>query len=382
MKVTYPMVLAAAQRIRSSVYTTPLLTSAYVDAAVGVNCYFKAEHLQRTGSFKMRGAANAVFSATDEDAARGFVAHSAGNHGAALAAASEARGVPCTIVVPSDTPVAKVRNIERYGATCVLCEPNQKARAEGAASEAARMGGATIVPPYDDPSVVAGQGTIALELIEQAPELDAILVPTSGGGMLSGIALAARALKPGIRVIAVEPEGKELGRAFAEGKRVLDEEKANRLLPTIADAIRTTALGPGCWELAQQHVDPVVLSVSNPMLREAVRARAPSWPYPLARFARAPRRLTSRPLRVAAAHLARGDEAGGRASRRDRPRRAALARLPGAQGRRQGGGRAAALRRRHQLRRQRRRRAAAAAHRAAGGVRSAWVWQVYLRNGR
>ncbi len=268
--VTYPTVLAAAQRIRGSVVRTPLLTSAFVDAASGVQAFFKAEHLQRTGSFKMRGAANAVFSASEAAAAKGFVAHSAGNHGAALAAASQARGVPCTIVVPSDTPVAKVRNIERYGATVELCEPTQRARAERAAAAAERMGGATLVHPYDDAAVIAGQGTLALEVLEELPECDAILVPTSGGGMLAGIAVSARAVRPQLRVIAVEPEGKGLGRALAEGTRVADAEASNALLPTIADAIRTKSLGVLPWELATRWVDPDVLSVGNEELRRAI----------------------------------------------------------------------------------------------------------------
>ena len=157
----YPTVLAAAQRIRDSIVRTPLLSSEHVDSVAGVRCLFKAEHLQRTGSFKMRGAANAVNSLSDEQAALGVVAHSAGNHGAALAAAAQGRSVPCTIVVPSDTPTAKVRNIERYGATVVLCEPTQRARSETAEAEAAKLGGATIVHPYDDAAVIAGQGTIA-----------------------------------------------------------------------------------------------------------------------------------------------------------------------------------------------------------------------------
>lgn len=264
-------VLAAAQRIRGLIYRTPVLTSEFVDSASGVQAFFKAEHLQRTGSFKIRGAANAVFSLPSAQAARGFVAHSAGNHGAALAAAAQGRGVPCTVVVPSDTPRVKVQNIERYGAEVVLCEPTQQARVESAKAEAARMGGANIVPPYEDAAVISGQGTIGLELLQELPQLDAILVPTSGGGMLSGIALAARALKPTIRVIAVEPEGKQLGRALARGERVLDEAAADRLLPTIADAIRTVALGPLCWELACEHADPSVLSVSDEMIRGALR---------------------------------------------------------------------------------------------------------------
>ena len=240
LPVTLQCVQGAATRIASSgALVTPVITSAWADAACGVRAHFKCEHLQLTGSFKYRGAANAVLRLSDADAAKGVVAHSAGNHGAALAAAAAARGIPCTVVVPSDTPEAKVLNMRRHGANVVLCEPTQQARSETAASEAAKMGGATLVHPYDDAAVIAGQGTMALELLEQCASLDAILVPTSGGGMLTGIAAAACALRPGLRVIAVEPEGKRLGEALATGRRVVDPTTANKLLDTCADAIRT-----------------------------------------------------------------------------------------------------------------------------------------------
>ena len=175
------------------------------------------------------------------------------------------------MVVPRTTPGAKIDNMRRYGARVVLCEPTQSARSETAAAEAAAMGGAAFVHPYDDAAVLAGQGTIGLELAEELPQLDAVLVPVSGGGMVGGIAVALHALRPGVRVIAVEPKGKGLGRCLALSQRVLDPEAANGALDTIADAIRTKCLGPTPWAAASQLLDPAVLSVDDDQIRAAMR---------------------------------------------------------------------------------------------------------------
>eukprot|EP00656_Telonema_subtile_P025379 TRINITY_DN27461_c0_g1_i2.p1 TRINITY_DN27461_c0_g1~~TRINITY_DN27461_c0_g1_i2.p1 ORF type:complete len:335 (+),score=64.28 TRINITY_DN27461_c0_g1_i2:128-1132(+) len=274
MAVRLSHVRAAATRIRTGkdgAIETPVLSSEIIDQAAKVSAHFKCEHLQRTGSFKLRGAMNAVLNLTPEEAARGVVTHSSGNHGAALAAAAAARQIPCTVVVPETTRESKVNNIRRYGANVVLCAPTQEARTQTMLAEAARMGGASVVHPYDHVDVIAGQGTIALELLEQVPELDAILVPTSGGGMLTGIAAAARGLKPEIRVIACEPLGKNLADSLRTGKRILDDQQANQLLDTIADAIRTQPLGEHAWALAQDLVDPSVLPVSDSQIVEALR---------------------------------------------------------------------------------------------------------------
>ena len=150
---------------------TPVLRSKWIDAAIGCACHFKAEHLQRTGSFKYRGATNAVGALDSATVGKGVVAHSSGNHGAAIAAAAAARGIPCTVVVPRTTPEAKVANMRRYGAQVVMCEPTQAARTAASAAEAERMGGAAFIHPYDDEMVIAGQGTIGIELLEQVPEV-------------------------------------------------------------------------------------------------------------------------------------------------------------------------------------------------------------------
>ena len=229
MRPTLASVRQAAQRLSAvGAPPTPILRSEWVDRACGCTVAFKAEHLQRTGSFKYRGATNAVGALDDAAAAKGVVAHSSGNHGAAVAAAAAARGVPCCVVVPRTTPAAKVANMERYGARVVLCEPTQRARTEVSAAEAEAMGGAAFIHPYDDALVLAGQGTIGLELFEQAPDLDAVLVPVSGGGMISGIALALAGVAPNCRVIACEPQGKGLGAALSASTRAQSQSLSNR----------------------------------------------------------------------------------------------------------------------------------------------------------
>ena len=272
-RVQLAHVQEAAERLKAvGALPTPILRSSIIDKSVGCVCHFKGEHLQRTGSFKYRGATNAVGALDAKTAANGVVAHSSGNHGAAVAAAAQARGIPCCIVVPHTTPAAKIENIERYGARVVLCEPTQTARTEASAAQVKAMG-ATFVHPYDDALVLAGQGTIGLELHEQLgrDELDAVLVPVSGGGLIGGIAVAIKALRPSVRVIAVEPQGKELQLCLAKRQRVIDAATANAPIDTIADAIRTKAFGPTPWASASDLLDPTVLSVSNAQIGEAMR---------------------------------------------------------------------------------------------------------------
>ena len=207
---TIEMVQAAARRIQGVAHRTPVLTSSILDDKCGASVFFKAECFQKTGSFKFRGAYNSVMSLDDGIAGKGVVTHSSGNHGQALAAAAQLRGIPATIVAPSTTAKSKLDAIKGYDARVVLCEPTQSARVSTMEAEAIAMGGATILPPYDHLDVISGQGTIATEFLEQVPDLDAILVPTSGGGMLSGVCTVTAALSPGTRSIAVEPQGKRL----------------------------------------------------------------------------------------------------------------------------------------------------------------------------
>ena len=230
----------------------------------------QCEHLQVTGSFKYRGATNAVFSLEGKAAQAGIVAHSSGNHGAGCAAAAAARGVPCAVIVPHTTPQRKILNMKRYNAEVMLCEPSQRSRSEMSEAEAMRRG-AKLVHPYNDEAVIAGQGTIGLELIEQVQQLDAVLVPTSGGGMITGIAAAVKALHPKCRIIACEPVGKRLRDSLAAGKRIIDPAIADAALDTVADAIRTQPLGAIPWELAQALIDTEVISVNDVEIRAAMR---------------------------------------------------------------------------------------------------------------
>mgnify|MGYP006136044369 FL=1 len=250
-------VLAASKRVASFVHRTPTFTSTTVNAAAGAgrSVIFKAESLQKTGSFKIRGAVNAMLQIAPDDAKRGVVTHSSGNHGQAVAAAAAMVGLSATVVLPETVPAAKVRACEMYGAQVVFCKPSQSARLHGVAEIVERTG-ATVVPPYDHMHVVEGQATLGYELMEQHPELDAIIVPTSGGGLLAGVAMGAKAINPAVRVFAVEPEGKGLGVALRENVRT--NAVADEPIDTIADAIRTRPLGAVPWpivrELAEHHV--------------------------------------------------------------------------------------------------------------------------------
>ena len=212
----------AAARIAPHAHATPVLTSRALDAEAGATLHFKAEQLQRAGAFKFRGACNAVFSLDPAQAARGVVTHSSGNHGAALALAAQLRGIPCHVVVPDGAVRAKLAAIEHYGAILHRCAPTIAAREASCAQVQAETGG-TVVHPYTDPRVIAGQGTAALELLTAQPDLDALVVPLGGGGLAAGTALAMRALAPRCRLFLAEPEGAADGaRSFARGALDVD----------------------------------------------------------------------------------------------------------------------------------------------------------------
>src|SRR5579871_6680403 len=209
---------AAHKRVAPHIHRTPVGTSASLDALAGAHLYFKCENLQRSGSFKMRGASNAVFSLSGDEAARGVVTHSSGNHAAALALAAKERGIRAWVVMPRDAPQVKQRAVEAFGAEIVLCEPTMGSR-EATAAEVLRRTGAVLIHPYDDDRIIAGQGSAAFELIEDVPGLDFVLAPISGGGLLSGTAVAAKGLRPAIRVIGCEPRNADdASRSLAAGK--------------------------------------------------------------------------------------------------------------------------------------------------------------------
>ena len=242
----------AHERIRPFIHRTPVLTSERLDAAAGGSLFFKCENFQKVGAFKARGATNAVFALEEETARRGVATHSSGNHAAALARAAKLRGIPAHIVMPSNTLKVKVRAVEGYGARIVFCEPNQRAREEACARVIAETG-ATLIHPFENEDVMAGQGTVALELLEEVPDLDLILCPVGGGGVLSGVAVAGKGLRPEIKVIAVEPAGAaDAAESFRQGRLVSEEKKE-----TIADGLRTN-IGAVNFALIQSYVDDIV----------------------------------------------------------------------------------------------------------------------------
>jgi len=250
---TYDDVLSARERIAPYVHRTPVATCATLDELSGATLFFKCEHLQRAGAFKFRGATNAVFSLSEEEAARGVVTHSSGNHGGALARAARARGIPAFIVVPEGAPAVKVRAIDGYGATVVRCEPRLASR-ETTADRVVRETGATLIHAYDNPRVIAGQGTAALELLEDVPALDVVMTPVGGGGLLSGTALAVRGKSPTTRVIAGEPAAADDAfRSLAAGAIQPSNDPV-----TIADGLRTS-LGRRPFALIRELVDRIVL---------------------------------------------------------------------------------------------------------------------------
>jgi threonine dehydratase len=255
----------AHERIRPFIKRTPVLTSERLDAACGGFLRFKCENFQEAGAFKSRGACNAVFSLTDAEAATGVVTHSSGNHAAALARAAQLRGITAHIVMPAGAAQSKVRNVGSYGGWITFTEPNLAAR-EAACARVAAQTGATIVHPFDDLRVAAGQGTATIELLEEEPDLDVILCPVGGGGLLSGTAVAAKALKPGIKVIGVEPSrGDDVAQSFRARRR-----NSNPTPATIADGLRTNCTGEKNFPIIQRYVDDVV-TVSEESIVTAMR---------------------------------------------------------------------------------------------------------------
>ena len=256
---------AAHERIRPHVKRTPVLTNDALNAACGGQLFFKCENFQEAGAFKSRGACNAVFSLTDAEAALGVVTHSSGNHAAALARAAQLRGITAHIVMPAGAPQSKVQNVGNYGGWITFCEPTLSAR-EAACGRVAAQTGATIVHPFDDLRVAAGQGTAAIELLEDYPDLDCILCPVGGGGLLCGTAVAAKALRPGIRVVGVEPAlADDVAQSFRAGRRISIPTPA-----TIADGLRTNCTGEKNFPIIQRYVDDI-LTVSEESIVAAMR---------------------------------------------------------------------------------------------------------------
>lgn len=255
---------AAAKRISPYVHHTPVMTSRALNRIYDAELFFKCENFQRVGAFKIRGATNAVFSLSDDDARRGVATHSSGNHAAALALSARWRQVPACVVMPKNAPRVKIDAVREYGAEIVFCEPTLEAREAALAGVVDRMGVA-VVHPYNDYRIIAGQGTAALEFFEDVPDLEAIMAPVGGGGLLSGTAIAAAALSPATNVFAGEPEGADdARRSFDSGTRVPSVNPS-----TIADGL-LTSLGDLTFPIIQKHVAGI-LTVDDDGIAEVMR---------------------------------------------------------------------------------------------------------------
>ena len=255
---------AAHERIRPHIKRTLVMTSSRLNEASGASLFFKCENFQKIGAFKARGATNAIFSLDDVAAQHGVATHSSGNHGAAVARAAKLRGISAHIVMPSNSAKVKVRAVESYGAYVVFCEPTEKARQEKCA-EAIKKTGATLIHSFENEDVIAGQGTAAVELLEDVSDLDVVMCPVGGGGLLAGTAIAAKSLRPRIKVIAVEPENvDDAAQSYRAGRRLVTEKKF-----TIADGLRTN-IGEPNFAIIQRYVDDIV-TASEEAIVEAMR---------------------------------------------------------------------------------------------------------------
>jgi threonine dehydratase len=264
-EIQFSDIQAAAERIRNIAHRTPVFTSRTFDELVGAKVFFKCENFQRGGAFKIRGASNFVYSIPKDQLSRGVVSFSSGNHAQAVAIAAASVGIPATIVMPEDAPKSKLAATRGYGAKVVTYDRLKEDR-EPIGRKISEETGATLVPPYDHPWIVAGQGTAALELFEEVPGLDALVVQIGGGGLMSGCSIAAKAMRPGIRIFGVEPDdANDTYLSFRGGTRV-----KIRMPQTIADGLRSQMPGEVTFPIIQKNVEDIVL-VNDREIRETMK---------------------------------------------------------------------------------------------------------------
>ena len=257
--VTYNDIEKAHQRISDHIHNTPILTSKSLDNELGSNLFFKCENFQKTGSFKIRGATNSILQLKHTEIKNGIITTSSGNHGAAVAFIGNKIRTSSKIIMPNNTPKNKIENVERYGGEIFYCEPNIKSR-EYTLKKMVEKSGGSIIHPYNDEKIIAGQGTVAKELIEKVPDLDAIICPVSGGGLLSGTLLAAKNLKPGIKVFGAEPENADDTYRSILNNKIMSNETTD----TIADGLRAQ-VGTVTFPIIKENVDKILL-VSEEMI--------------------------------------------------------------------------------------------------------------------
>jgi len=261
MPVTYADIAAAHERIKPHAVRTPVLSSAAIDAATGASVFFKCENLQNMGAFKFRGAFNALSQLGPDERRSGVIAFSSGNHAQAVALAGKMLGIKAVIVMPADAPKVKLEGTRSYGAEVITYQAGEDR--EEIAKRISKERGATLIPPFNHPHIIAGQGSAAKELLEETGPLDLLLVPCGGAGLLSGCAIAAKHLAPRCRVVGVEPAaGDDVTRSFHE-KRIVKIEMPN----TIADGARTQAPGDITFPLVLQHVDAMLTVTDQELLR-------------------------------------------------------------------------------------------------------------------
>lgn len=248
---------SAHQRIRPYIHKTPVLTSTALNRMVGARLFFKCENFQKTGAFKFRGACNAIFSLSNEEVSRGVVTHSSGNHAGALALAARKRGISARIVMPSDAPAVKIAAVKSYGGVITFCEPTPTSR-ENAAEQIIKEIGAILIHPSNDYRIIAGQATATLELMEEIGNLDFLLAPVGGGGLLSGTAIAAKGLNPKIKVIGCEPKNADDAYRSIKAGHIIPSENPN----TIADGLRTS-LGDNTFPIIRDLVDEILLATEE-----------------------------------------------------------------------------------------------------------------------
>lgn len=253
-------VLAAHERIRPHIHRTPILTSSFMDELVGARLFFKCENFQKAGAFKVRGASNAVFGLSDEQATRGVATHSSGNHALSLSYAGGRRGIPVTVVMPRTAPEAKKAAVRGYGGRIVECEPSTSSR-EATFATVQEETGADFVHPYNDPRVIAGQATCSLELLEQTDRLDAVIAPIGGGGMISGTCLTLSNRAPDVAIFAAEPSNADdAARSFRAGHIIADDAPE-----TIADGLKVP-LKDLTWHFVSNHVTDILTATEQEII--------------------------------------------------------------------------------------------------------------------
>ena len=257
---TFDDMLAAQARIQPHIHCTPILTSSYLNDLTGAKLFFKCENFQKAGAFKVRGASNAVFGLSQEDAAKGVCTHSSGNHALSLSYAAGRRGIPCNVVMPRTAPQAKKDAVRGYGGIITECEPSTTSR-EGVFAEVQAATGGNFVHPYNDPRVIAGQATCSRELLEQTDGLDMVLAPIGGGGMISGTCLTLSNHAPEVQVIAAEPEqADDAYRSFRAGQIIADDAP-----DTIADGLRVP-LKDLTWHFVSNHVTDILTASEDEII--------------------------------------------------------------------------------------------------------------------